>query len=176
MYKYKATKMIADALDNCAIEYEVENQADIERIFTGFRTNDIRVLMAYLVCGDNKVTVQGIVPAWHTPENKRSAMLEMLNKCNLMFDFAKIFLDPDGDVALWYDFTTECADFGKAATEVFFGLSKDIRSVSLSIKEVLNPEEAEKERAKIAEELYTFLDQILGRGFLDAVPHEEQPE
>lgn len=176
MYKYKATKMIADALDNRAIAYEVENQADIERIFTGFRTNDIRVLMAYLVCGDNKVTVQGIVPAWHTPENKRSAMLEMLNKCNLMFDFAKIFLDPDGDVALWYDFTTECADFGKAATEVFFGLSKDIRGVSLSIKEVLNPEEAEKERAKIAEELYTFLGQILGRGFLDAVPHEEQPE
>lgn len=89
---------------------------------------------------------------------------------------AKIFLDPGGDVTLWYDFTTECADFGKAATEVFFGLSKDIRSVSLSIKEVLNPEDVEKERAKIAEELYTFLDQILGRGFLDAVPHEEQPE
>lgn len=176
MYKYKATEMIANTLDNYKMEYDVKEQANTERVLTGFRTDEIDVPMVYLVCGDNKVTVHGLVPAWHTPENKRSAMLEMLNKCNLAFDFAKIFLDPEGDITLWYDFTTECADFGKAAMEVFFGFFKDVQSVRHAILEVLHPEEAEKERAKAAEELHALLDQILGQRSLDAAPREEQPQ
>ena len=125
---YKATRLIARAMDAEEIKYSVheqENYSEISAMF-GVKNGPDAVVRFLSSDDDNDVRIVLFGLVRDVAEEKHAEMLKAINECNNKFRYIKFILDSDNDVNLEYDLplrTDDCC-VGEVACEAFLRIMK----------------------------------------------------
>ena len=124
---YKATRLIAQALDEEGIRYEVkENEKYSEAIVSFPIKNGPSARVSFISSDDdNDVTVRIFGLVHDVSEDRDVEILKAINKCNDHFRFAKMVMDEDRDINVEYDFPVKTGSdcVGEIACELASRLS-----------------------------------------------------
>ena len=123
---YKATKLIAQALEQENIHPEVNDLEKFSEVNVGYEiTNGPAIEMRFMSANDNNDTTAYIFRLIRDiPEEKEYVMQKAINECNAKFSYAKFSLDKDRDINIKYDFPQCTADdcLGDIACEICYRL------------------------------------------------------
>lgn len=86
--------------------FEVKELSDGDKMFTlPFSAKNLPGINLKVIIAPNDTCKILAYLANNVPDNKRAAMLEVLNKLNMKFRYLKLVLDSDNDVVASYDFS-----------------------------------------------------------------------
>jgi hypothetical protein len=118
---FQATKQIAEAFERNGLKYAAEvKDEETTYVETGFNTKHGGTMKILFLShdDDSDVAVRAFAVISGVPDEKRAAVLEVVNACNDDYRFAKFILDEDGDVNMEYDFTVNASEVGESACEI----------------------------------------------------------
>ena len=117
---YKATNIIAEALDEMEIIYTVHDLSESSAVKVSWNGEVAKDQTVYFISrdDDNDVHVENMALA-HVPESKQAKVLDCLNGLNRRFRYAKFTLDNDSDIRMEYDIPLRAQEVGPIAVEVF---------------------------------------------------------
>lgn len=124
---FKATKLIAEALDKADLKYRTDENEKMSLVRVSMNNKTSSEEIYYFVSeNDNNDVVIRSNPIVSVPPEKMDDMLDIINDCNTRFRYARFFIDKDGDVTIQVDVPTEStdADVGPVAVELLVRLTK----------------------------------------------------
>lgn len=127
---YKATKLIAQAMDDAGLKYRADENEKNSYIIAGFGVDngpDVRVQFIS-TDNDNDVAIRLFGLVGIKDEAKKVAVCTVLNQLNAKYRYLKFVLDKDGDVNVEYDLALRTSDekVGPICCEVFIRMMKII--------------------------------------------------
>ena len=127
---YNATKLIDEAFKQAGIKYRVEDGEKTSRVVAGFTPKNGSAVRVNFISSDddNDVAVRAIAIVSAT-DDKRDAMLRIVNECNAQFRYCKFVVDDDNDVNAEFDFPVRTQNVGPMAVEIFIRFMKIIEEV-----------------------------------------------
>lgn len=116
---YQATKKIARALEERDIRYKVEETEKSSYVEVSFKGDNIRGINIKLISSDddNDVSVRSYAIV-SVPDEKKAAILAIVNEINLKYRYLKFVLDEDGDVNAEYDIPQKTVEIGDVGYEL----------------------------------------------------------
>ena len=121
-YKYKATNLIANEMDNQGVRYRVFTGARAEDIDCSFPVDEGPIVHVRMISTDDDMDVAVRVFSLinDIPKAKQDRILRVCNELNNKYRYAKFVLDDD-DLNVEYDIPMAASEecIGKCACEVF---------------------------------------------------------
>lgn len=118
---FKTTREIEAYFTEKNLKFGTKRLGNISLLETGMRSTNAGAVKIVFVSTDDNAAVAvrsyNIVP--HVPEEKKAAILEVINKLNAKYRFVKFVLDKDSVVNAEYDIPAAAGEIGKVAMEVF---------------------------------------------------------
>lgn len=120
---YKATKLLAQAMEEKGITHAIDEHDAGSIIIVGFSVENGPLVRVRFISFDdeNDIAIRLIGLVNNVSEEKVPKMLEVLNECNREFRYLKFILDKDRDVDVEYDIPKTSLDdsVGVEACEIF---------------------------------------------------------
>lgn len=135
---YNATKLIEADFKKSGIKFMIDERQDTSIVVAGFTPKNGSALRVQFVStdDDNDVSVR-LYSLIHASDDKREAMLKVINECNQKYRYCKFVMDDDNDVNVEYDFLLRADNVGPMATEYFIRIMKIIEDVYPSFMKAL---------------------------------------
>lgn len=120
---YKATRLIAQEMDQMNIKYSIDESDEHSIINAGFGIeNGPNVVVRFISTDDdNDVAIRLYNIVTNVSESKLDSMMKVVNECNHKYRYLKFLIDDERDVNLEYDILQHSSDdsVGPEAYEFF---------------------------------------------------------
>lgn len=116
---FKATKEIAAYLEEKGIKYDVNGNEKLSFVKVRYKCDNLAGIEVVFLSSDddNDVSVR-VMRLVKVPENKRTAVLKVINDLHCRFRYVNFVLDKDGDVRMDYDMPLRTSNVGAVAKEI----------------------------------------------------------
>ena len=128
---HRAIQLISDHMKQKELKFDVRELDEISVLSIGYsEENHSSKIQMYATDNDNDIKVRSEIIAKFSGEKLQKG-LELINKLNEEYRFAKFVIDSDGDLTAEYDFPKNMSDeaIGECAIELSIRMSSIINDV-----------------------------------------------
>lgn len=115
---FKPMLEIMSVLDAKEFKYRVEEREDLTALHMGINGKDTHYEIVIFATSDNNSVAMRANQLTRVPEEKRDAMLKVINERNNRYRFVKFTLDNDADVNLEWDAPDASQNIGEMCWEM----------------------------------------------------------
>lgn len=125
---FRATREIAAYFTEKNVKFDVRRADNMSVLETGMRGTNVNAIKLVFISrdDDSDVAIRSFNITPKIPEDKKSVVLEAMNKLNSKYRFVKFALDDDGAISVSYDVPTSAGEVGGIAFEMLVRLVKII--------------------------------------------------